>query len=83
MHVVAGQRSTPFAEAFRGLSATSYRTAQRTSVTLEPFSMLHVRPLQNSRDSVEAGLARLFERSVDDSQQRGSHQTLILEMPKV
>jgi hypothetical protein len=83
MHLVAGQRCTPFAESFRGLTATSYRTAQRTSLTLEPFTMLHVRPLQNGRDTVEDGLARLFERSVDDSQQPGSHQTLILELPKV
>jgi hypothetical protein len=83
MHLVAGQRCTPFAESFRGLTATSYRTAQRASLTLEPFTMLHVRPLQNSKDTVEDGLARLFERSVDDSQQPGCHQTLILELPKV
>lgn len=83
MHLVADQRCTPFAEAFRGLTATSYKTGQRASVSLEPFSMLHVRPLRNSTDSVEAGLSRLFERDEDDSSQPGSHQTLILELPKV
>ena len=83
MHLVADQRCTPFAEAFRGLTAMTYRAAQRTSVTLEPFSMLHIRPLQNGLDTVEAALGRLFERGVDDSQQPGSHQTLILELPKV
>lgn len=81
MQHVAGQRCTPFAEACRGVTASSHRTAQGASVMLEPFTMLHVRPLQNGQDTVEAGVDRLFERNVDDVS--GSHQTLILEAPQV
>lgn len=80
---MAGKRCTPFTEGFRGVSATTHYLGPRTSVTITLFSILQIVPLEKSEDTVQAGLAHLFDLDVVNTQPDCSPQMRMLELPKV